>query len=428
MQKFHSFEKGQIIILLALVLVGLLGFTALAIDGGMIYADQRFSQSAADAASLASGGAAASIVNESTIWDCSTLGSAITAAYAEAIEQAAANDFTFAKDVHLGEPGHDHGVKVTCNQSDQYLDVQVMLSKVTPTSFVHLFTGEEMRSTVNSVVRVKPRILAGNGSAIVSLSKECQNNQQGVWFNGSSTTVSNGGIWSNSCLDDQHDSVTVNESLVYYHTGFKHDGFPDAIATSSYHPMTEDPLKDYPFVCGEPAHAPYDDPHDNPDKGDIYSPGKYDGNVFDGKMYLEPGLYCVSGTISMEGQDEVQGEGVTIYFTGGTIKLNGGSNQRLTAPNGYQPGEVIPGNAIEDLLLYAPNADDVTINGGSENYFGGTMYMPEAKVKINGNSSTQGWNTSIIGYGVDIVGNSNVKIIYNAEMDFGSPAYLQVQR
>jgi len=46
-------ERGQIVILLAVVLIILLGFTALAIDGSMIYSDRRYAQNAADAAALA---------------------------------------------------------------------------------------------------------------------------------------------------------------------------------------------------------------------------------------------------------------------------------------------------------------------------------------------------------------------------------------
>ncbi len=46
-------EKGQAIVLLMLGIVVLLGFTALAIDGGMVYSQRRQSQNAADAAALA---------------------------------------------------------------------------------------------------------------------------------------------------------------------------------------------------------------------------------------------------------------------------------------------------------------------------------------------------------------------------------------
>ena len=52
-------ERGQVLVLLVLGMVVLLGFTALAVDGGMVYADRRQAQNASDASSLAGGSVAA---------------------------------------------------------------------------------------------------------------------------------------------------------------------------------------------------------------------------------------------------------------------------------------------------------------------------------------------------------------------------------
>jgi uncharacterized membrane protein len=49
----HHSESGQILLILTVGIVALLGFLALAVDGGMIYADRRFDQNAADASSFA---------------------------------------------------------------------------------------------------------------------------------------------------------------------------------------------------------------------------------------------------------------------------------------------------------------------------------------------------------------------------------------
>jgi uncharacterized membrane protein len=54
----HS-EEGQVLPFLAVCFVILLGFTALAIDGGMLFSDRRHAQNAADASSLAGGSGAA---------------------------------------------------------------------------------------------------------------------------------------------------------------------------------------------------------------------------------------------------------------------------------------------------------------------------------------------------------------------------------
>ena len=150
MNKNVSSEKGQILALLALVLVGLLGFTALAVDGGMIYADRRYMQSAADAASLAGGGAVASGIQHlnmtSAQFECGPLASSITSAYTIAKDKASVNDFTIAKENSLGTGEVNNGIKITCNAAGKFVDVYVMLTRDTVTSFVHLFTGGPMRN------------------------------------------------------------------------------------------------------------------------------------------------------------------------------------------------------------------------------------------------------------------------------------------
>jgi Flp pilus assembly protein TadG len=47
--KKHNSERGQAIVLIVLAMIVLLGFTALAVDGSMVYSDRRMVQNAADA-------------------------------------------------------------------------------------------------------------------------------------------------------------------------------------------------------------------------------------------------------------------------------------------------------------------------------------------------------------------------------------------
>ena len=75
LRKHVSTEKGQTVVLLALAFIVLLGFTALAIDGGMVYANRRHMQNASDAASLAGGSAVAMYLENHYVvysdWSCS---------------------------------------------------------------------------------------------------------------------------------------------------------------------------------------------------------------------------------------------------------------------------------------------------------------------------------------------------------------------
>ena len=63
-------EKGQALILIVIAIVGLIGLTALAVDGGMAYSERRQSQNAADSAAL---GAALVKAREGTTWQAEGL-------------------------------------------------------------------------------------------------------------------------------------------------------------------------------------------------------------------------------------------------------------------------------------------------------------------------------------------------------------------
>lgn len=72
LRQHHSQESGQIVIMLALAMMVLLGMVGLAIDGGMLYWNQRRAQNGADAAAVAGTQA---LVNETLVDDyiCGTV-------------------------------------------------------------------------------------------------------------------------------------------------------------------------------------------------------------------------------------------------------------------------------------------------------------------------------------------------------------------
>ena len=162
-------ESGQVLVFLVVVLVALLGFSALAIDGGMIYAGRRLVQTAADAAAMAGVGVAAEKMDDlgvnSSNFSCSSskVTTSMSAAEVQAISRALANDFNIDTDIT-----DNMGVEVTChidNKSgykDKYLDVRVVLNLDTQTTFAHIFLGTgSVTNTVEAVARVRPRSPSG---------------------------------------------------------------------------------------------------------------------------------------------------------------------------------------------------------------------------------------------------------------------------
>lgn len=194
--------------------------------------------------------------------------------------------------------------------------------------------------------------------------------------------------------------------------------------------------------CADASSDSYNDLHFTPSTTEIetISPGNYGDWTFQRGVELEPGLYCVSGTVSMNGgyifstdQDGGQDPGVTIYYTGTSLTINGGAGTDLGAPNGYTNNQTPPGGAVEDILIYVPPSVEATvsISGGADNVFGGTMYMPSCDVTMNGTSDESSITTmfvSVIGNAVKITGDSYLNFTYDPNRDYGMSSYLQVQK
>ena len=252
-----------------------------------------------------------------------------------------------------------------------------------------------------------------------------------------------GGIWSNSCLEAAGGpDVTVTEangntikpnSVLYHNTfGYTPPGSgtldPAPTSTGAYHPLTEVPL---PSLADRCTQAAYDTKHNV--EGTLTA-GNYNDLSFKGPTVLSPGLYCISGTVSMNASASVSGTGITIYYTGTSMTINGGAGTDLRAPN-WDPVNVIPEvlGAKEDTLIFvSPDVKaDITINGTSDSYFSGMVYAPNSNIFIAGNA-TMGHETvaemALIGYRVDLTGASNFNVKYNADMIYDFPPDLDVRR
>src|SRR3990172_4999758 len=92
-KKNHS-ERGQVLVIIALAMIGLVAITGLAIDGSMVLADRRHAQNAADTAVLAG---ALTYIRECEESSCDTPGeiaSAKAAMEIDALNRAGSNGYT----------------------------------------------------------------------------------------------------------------------------------------------------------------------------------------------------------------------------------------------------------------------------------------------------------------------------------------------
>jgi hypothetical protein len=432
---FNRNESGQVMVFLALVFVGLMGFAALAIDGGMVFSDRRHAQNSADASSLAGGSTAAYYMRMNNVnynaFICGTSGATNTAyaAQAAAIYHAALNDYVIDNDI-----SDNHGVTVTCeindlgSYEDKHLDILTKLTRETTTNFAHLIYDGPLRNEVEAVARVYPPAPLAFGKAIIALNNSaCSGNSNGVIFSGSSnTTVTGGGVWSNGCLTGNGTSfnVTVNNGGVGF-SGSSTGTLTNINPAPQYIPSE---LPDYSTVVSEPDCSGL--PNRTVPKS---SPATIEAGIYDeikwtgGDLTLNPGLYCVTGSkgINING-GSVSGNGVTIFIQTGGVTINGNvSPVDLRAPEETpDPSPAIPG-----VLIYLANGNSNTISvtGNSTSFYLGTVYAPDGDLYFSGSSGTDPtFNTQLIGNNVEVSGGATIDINFNDDENFEQPPYMDL--
>jgi hypothetical protein len=428
-------EKGQVLAFLAICFCALLGFAALALDGGMLLSDRRHAQNAADASSLAGGSSAAYHMRNTNVnyhaFICGTSGTTNTqgAAILAAINTASNNDYVIDNDI-----SDHHGVTTSCeitdlgSYEDKHIDVITHITRDTSSNFAHLVYDGPLRNEVEAVTRVYPPAPLAFGKAIIALNASgCSGNINGVVFSGSSTTtVTGGGVWSNGCLTGNGTgfNVTVNNGGVGY-AGSSSGTLVNISPNPLHFPH---PLPDYSTIVGEPDCSGLN-PRTVPNSGDAtLEAGIYDRIKWtNGALTLNPGLYCVTGNQGVDiSGGSLHGDGVTIFVQTGGVTINGNVNPvDLRAP-GETPD---PAPAIPGILFYLANGNSNTVNitGNSTSFYLGTIYAPDGDLYISGTSGTNPtFNTQLIGNNVEVSGGATIDINFHNDENYEKPPYMDM--
>lgn len=434
---FKNKQPGQIIVLLAFVLIVLLGFTALAIDGALVYSDRRVAQNASDAAALAGAGMAAQYMeNHSVKYDnfsCSNAEviNSMNTAINNAISRAATNNFTIDADI-----ADKNGVIVSCSvvnigpYMDEFIDVRVQITTSTRTSFAQLFYSGPTASTVESIVRVHPRTSLGFGYAIGSLGTDCTSG--GTTAVGTAViNTTNAGIFSNSCLSftgtvDVNVSDPMNNGIRYV------SSYSSGGAVSVDPPPVQSPVGITPY------NVPLPDCGVLPSMGSVslhagnvatIDPGNYSSITLGGtsRLTLNPGLYCLSGDFRLTGGQFLTGTDVTIFFASGGFSSAGNSTVNLSAPN----FEGTPSNPVMRGMLFfaAPgNTSSFTIAGTATSTFTGTIYAPSGSATVVGTAGMDAIRSQVVAKKVTLNGTSAINIEFDSSLNYQVPASLDTMQ
>jgi hypothetical protein len=366
--KANKLEKGQVLYIIAIALVALLAFSALAIDGTNVYSQRRKDQSTADSAALAGAGAAAQYLKTRTDYQC-TSGN-ITGAATEAIASARA---TASADVTLDDTSQptQFTVAIQCSASNgvPYLDIITTVESSVNTYFLKVITQEPSRISVTSTARVYLNSTYANGNGLVALGSDCtsggihalgygQISVKGAGIfsaacieaTGSSTIFDYGGLiqytgtnglqlgYSTLVLNDLNlsDSTTINASLT------PQSAQPAALqpeqAPQSLTPMEIPGMKaiDPPSCDG----STYIDLSVGPNGGTAtVNPGNYSSltlkPIGNASIVLKKGAYCFSGPLSIgsgPGSVTIEPES-TLYFNSSAGGLKNGGNVSMVLNN-----------------------------------------------------------------------------------------------
>jgi hypothetical protein len=439
--KRSKHEKGQALIIIVLAIFGLVGLTGLTIDGGNVYSDRRHAQNAADAAAYA---AALTKVRDGN-WQ------------AAGLARAADNDYD--------NNGTSNIVQVISPPiSGSYAGnpdyIQVIITSHVDTYFARVVGINQMTNRVNAVAKTK---LSGigplfDGEALVSLKETgstfttCGNPNvnvtgSGIFVNSSSDCAMN--VVGNVNLEVDEAYSIVNPS--------------DPVCTHGNISMVGELAPgadqiDYPpdiYLAAPSIECTGSGSYDS-DTNTFY-PGNYNSiTVNSGTQTFSPGNYCFNGDVRFNGGDitanyvsfrindgdfsvngnatftadnmivfstdtadgmhfngngDVTATNTTFYMESGAVEWNGNANNTFTAPTSGP-------NA--NMLIYMPlgNASPLTINGNADSTITGTIVGLSAHVTVNGNSSSNSFNSQIVGYTVEACGNADLNISFDPGDNF----------
>jgi len=272
------------------------------------------------------------------------------------------------------------------------------------------------------VVRVHPRTNLGSGYAVASLGQDCSSG--GMFMHGNIEVTTNGaGVFSNSCMDFNGTALSVTasdpvgEGIRYVTT-----------VSTSGHPVIDPPpvqapirLKNYVVPAPDCSSLPY---YGAVSGSGTYNPGRYTsiGGGGNPDIILNPGLYCLTGTLGMN-NGTLTGTGVTFYFTGsGGYDVAGNVQVNLTAPMGDEPP------AIRGMLMYMAGTGSLNVYGTSDSMYTGTIYAPNGNVDVGGNGGLSSISGQVIGKQVTVGGTSNINLTFNSDENYQVPASLDLMK
>jgi hypothetical protein len=394
-------EKGTIIPLAAIVVLTLVAFMGLAFDASYLYFEKRRVQTAADAGAI--GGAQELVRGTPTN-----------------VTTAARKDTAFNRFTH-----GTNGVDVTVNNpptSGTHVGnagyVEVIVTEPRPTWFMQVLGVQS--------ANVKARAVAGitdSSGCVYALNRDSSNSNNGIFVNGTTNSVFDCGVYSNSNLRTVGGGCIVAPAASYSGTYSNSNGTdpncgPDSVGHGI--PVVDPMIGRYTI----PSTSPCDFNNYKQTGGAlVLTPGVYCGGIDIGgsvtSATFSPGTYVlVGGGMKIGSSANASGTGVTFFNTYPGTQTNKYDGIRISTSGSVSFSAPTTG-ANKALLFYQDptvpwsSSNGSQITAGSTSTLDGIIYFPSTDLDYAGNSSSGGY-TMLVGYNIKIAGNAQIGADYSS--------------
>jgi len=412
-------ELGQSIILVSLMMTGIMGFAALAIDIGYFQSLKRKMQTAADAAALA----AARELSSGNSSNCNSGSNCYTAA----TNDATTNGFTAGT-----SSGTTTTVSIAAPLSGPFQGesdaIQVTISQVTP-SFLLAAIGKKTVTITASAIAAP----GGQPACIYALNQSASG---AIKFTGNVNVTSGCGMLDDSSSPSAMSAtgnITMTGTQIGVVGGTSFTGNISITPT----PVTGMAVQSDPLSgLTAPGVGSCTWPNGYSQTGNstvVLSPGVYCGNTSTSTPAIKlegnttasfsQGTYIINGGgILVAGNANLTGSKVTFYVTGtsstyGGVNVAGNSVVSLSAPtSGTYAGILF----FQDRTITGATASNNpnSIVGNSAGVYTGALYFPTTALTYVGNTSNT--YTILVANTISFTGNTNIGNNYSSLVD-GSP-------
>ncbi len=496
-------ERGQILVILGLALVAILGVTALAVDGSLIFNERREDQSTADSASMAGASAAAQYmkVNDPSGFSCGSASTNAASVCAVIKAQSTAlEDNVLLQSTLSGTCGgqaitsysSQDKIDIVCGVSNgqTYLDIISRVSSERALTFGSIISDEPFRTNVDTTARVYAGSTFAGGNGVVSTDRGACSSNGGIYVSGTARLETiKAGIMSNNCITLEGSARAIAYAgTTQYFTGLNlgwstlalNDTNPlaapgstvinEGVTPQSSQPAavratqatTQFPEMTIPVMVPQTCSG-------LPDRGGVtipYSatpitlqPGLYTYINHTGWSFVtfSPGVYCIkpggyvnlsartvtahntiwyfqgagyfqktnteglymdnssvyltNGDFRVENGANIVANNITIYIKQGNFALTGDVPAVMTAP-GCSTSACGVGPSIPGVLLYMDktNTGTVSIEGSSSLEMEGTLFAPNSRLTVSGNTGLKTLKAQLIAKRVEVTGSSGIRL------------------